>query len=436
MSFYQSKSNLVGPVVYLTGQDIIRPGEGTQFIQSIDNCGIIILAKDFVPQRNCAFCVQTGKAGLYLLNNSSVSYTGNLFLIPDKMHNLNIVYKDGSWKLYSDSGYLGDNNVVIDWTMFFNSNVTGAPPLAARRYAIFINGIYNSLLQNSSLFNQAVANESANALAASLLPGVNTSSIYSKYPQLSGSDQSTVTTFITTYLAKPSSVIPEAATNPAYTIPPPPLQTKWSGTNPVLPNWNSTNLAYLANTFTSALHDPATTMDPDAVSLQQIVRTPVTNEIAYHFANTPPPAHMIAIACSMLANKDLSAYDQAQILSFVSIGIADAGIFAWTNKYTYWGARPFQYISGYNPLIATPNFPGFISGHSTFSAAWDQLLGMLVPSVRNMATYLANLSGISRLYGGIHFSDDNVSGLSSGRSIGSSVYTALLSKYQTNEPFL
>ena len=118
------------------------------------------------------------------------------------------------------------------------------------------------------------------------------------------------------------------------------------------------------------------------------------------------------------------------------IGIADAGIYAWTAKYTHWGARPFQYLSGYKALITTPNFPGYISGHSTFSGSWDKLLGMLVPSLRNISEYIADLSGISRLYGGIHFSDDNTTGLSAGRSIGDSVYKELMTEINNTQAFL
>jgi hypothetical protein len=337
--------------------------------------------------------------------------------------------------MYCDSGYSPDNNVVISWTELFNSKVTGAPPLAARKYAIFINGIYNTILSNANLFDQAVVNESANSLAATLLPSIDVSSVYNNYPKLSGPEKTAVLNSVVTYLALPSSAIPSNATNPAYVLPSP-EQTKWNGTNPVLPNWKPSNISYLANTFTDSLSDPATTMADDAKSLQSIIRTSVTDEIARHFANTPPPAHLISITCSMLAEKDWSALKISQVLSMIAIGLADAGLFAWTIKYTYWGARPFQYISGYSPLITTPNFPGYISGHSTFSASWDQIIGMLVPSLRNISKYVADLSGISRLYGGIHFSDDNILGLSSGRTIGSSVYGQLSAKYRNNEAFL
>lgn len=432
MSLY-NKINLITPEINLSGTDIINPMEGCMYIQKGDQLGCIILASTLSLTKDCSFCIQTSKGGLYLLNNSSLVYKCNKFLSPNKTYTFNIINDSANiWKLYNNDGYI-DNNVIINWSEFFNKNVTGAPPLSARKYALFINGIYNILLNvsNANLFKEAVANETALALSNTLLPSVDTSSIYNSFPKLSNNNA--IVSQVNSYLA--ANPIPSAALSPSYVLPPSDPK-KWYGVNPVLPNWNSNNISYFANTFTTIPVGPSSTMQNDATDLLAMNRTNVTNEIAYHFANTPPPAHLISITCSMLTNKDLPITTLTQILSLVAIALSDAGLFAWTTKYTYWGARPFQYINGYSPLITTPNFPGYISGHSTFSAVWDQLLGMVVPSVRDMVKYIADLSGISRLYGGIHFADDNITGLNSGRSIGTSVYNALVTKINNPQPFL
>jgi hypothetical protein len=440
---YISKNFLITQTITLSGLDIIKPKEGCMYKQKGDSCGTIILASTYVPDKECCFCVQTSKGGLYLMDNSSVIYKGNKFLMPYKNYCFNIIFENNTWKVYNNEGYIGDNNVIINWSEFFNSKVQGAPPLAARRYAIFINGIYNAIQNFGTMFNQAVVNESANILATTLLQTVDLSSIYNSYPKLSNTSLAAVNIFVSTYLS--NYVIPTDATNPNVNVNVniPIGQQYWNGNNPVLPNWIgqnnkglTKNIDYLVNTVTNIPDEPFTAMPTDANNLLQVVRTPVTNEVAYHFANTPPPAHLISITCSILANKDLSSLEFSKILSVIAIGLADAGIFAWTTKYAYWGARPFQYINGYTPLITTPNFPGYISGHSTFSAVWDQLLSMLLPSSRDMVKYIADLSGISRIYGGIHFSADNVVGLNSGRSIGESVYSSLLTKINTNQSFL
>jgi membrane-associated phospholipid phosphatase len=90
------------------------------------------------------------------------------------------------------------------------------------------------------------------------------------------------------------------------------------------------------------------------------------------------------------------------------------------------------------PLLDTPPFPSWVSGHSTFSASAAVILDILV--VRGqMPVYVksesvpdhtrkfdsawsaAREAGMSRIYGGIHFQDDNVDGLKLGRLIGCTI---------------
>jgi len=110
-----------------------------------------------------------------------------------------------------------------------------------------------------------------------------------------------------------------------------------------------------------------------------------------------------------------------------------------------WGGpgRPVEAIQGekwipYNPgSNPTPAFPGYVSGHSTFSAASATVLQLMtgsdkfgyketipanfgrvepgVPAVPTVISFkkfsdAADEAGMSRLYGGIHFKDDNTAG--------------------------
>jgi hypothetical protein len=436
MSRLISKSTLLTPQIILSGNDVIHPKEGLVYLQQGSQCNCIILPSSFQPLHNCSFIVKTSKGGLYLINNSNVVYKGNKFLVPYKICRFFLSHdiSSNTWTLSCEDGSLIDTNIVLDWTISFNQKVTGAPPLAARKFAHFINGVYNALIQYSLLFDQAVVNEAANQLWLSIIPTTSPSSVYDKYPKLeSESDKTSLQSFIASYLS--DKTIPSAATNPAYSLPPS-AQTKWYGTNPVLPNWNPTNIGYLANSYTQETKEPFTTMEAEAKELKELKLSNATNEIALHFANTAPPRHMIEIACSLIANTSLSALSYAKLLSLLGIALSDAGLYAWNAKYAYWGARPFQYIPSFVPFITTPNFPGYISGHSTFSGSWAQMLSMLLPTHSNMVNYIADLSGISRLYGGIHFQSDNVIGLASGRAIGKSVYTNLITKIKNGTSFL
>ncbi|MEJ7638002.1 MAG: vanadium-dependent haloperoxidase, partial [Singulisphaera sp.] len=87
---------------------------------------------------------------------------------------------------------------------------------------------------------------------------------------------------------------------------------------------------------------------------------------------------------------------------------------------------------GWTPLLATPPFPSYTSGHSTFSGAASEVLGLsfgtdavafTLDGVGGPRSFLgfaqaAEEAGRSRVFGGIHFEFDNQAGLASGRAIG------------------
>jgi hypothetical protein len=97
----------------------------------------------------------------------------------------------------------------------------------------------------------------------------------------------------------------------------------------------------------------------------------------------------------------------------------------------------------WTPLIPTPPFPAYTSGHSTFSAAaaavledffgGDEFAFTLESETPDAAdrsftsfSEAANESGLSRIYGGIHWSFDNEAGLAAGDAVGDFVSENLL----------
>ena len=88
----------------------------------------------------------------------------------------------------------------------------------------------------------------------------------------------------------------------------------------------------------------------------------------------------------------------------------------------------------WQPLLTTPNFPEYVSGHSTFSGAASTVLDaffgrnvnfssteVTLPGVVrsfNRFDQAAQEAGMSRIYGGIHWEFDNRAGLDSGRALG------------------
>ena len=98
----------------------------------------------------------------------------------------------------------------------------------------------------------------------------------------------------------------------------------------------------------------------------------------------------------------------------------------------------------WTPLWATPAFPAYSSGHSSFSGAAQVVLQSFYGknfaftdsgdptqhfAARSFTSFeqAANEAGWSRIVGGIHFMSDNLAGLAAGRQIGAAVVSNLLS---------
>lgn len=146
--------------------------------------------------------------------------------------------------------------------------------------------------------------------------------------------------------------------------------------------------------------------------------------------------------------------------------MADAGIASWDAKYHYDVWRPADAIRQADqdgnaetqgdptwiPLLKTPPFPAYTSGHSTFSGAASTVLthlfgndvpfestsdGHLAAEQRPLAPeqivtrhfssfrQAAEEAGLSRIYGGIHFYFDNTAGLLLGDRVGAAAVSRL-----------
>jgi PAP2 superfamily len=137
--------------------------------------------------------------------------------------------------------------------------------------------------------------------------------------------------------------------------------------------------------------------------------------------------------------------------------MADAAICCWDCKFKHNFWRPITAIRNagdtgnpdteadpnWTPLLETPPFPAFTSGHSSFSGTAAAVLADYfgtddvsftatsdgLPGVERTYTSFseaANEAGRSRIYGGIHWECDNADGLAMGRSLGAYVCRKLL----------
>jgi len=123
---------------------------------------------------------------------------------------------------------------------------------------------------------------------------------------------------------------------------------------------------------------------------------------------------------SETGTSSLAANDQryAQVQAVLAEAIADAFMECWKVKYVYWTARPDMVDPTIKTAMDDPPFPGYVSGHSTISAAAARVLGSLVPAKKRLWMTDAETARDSRLYAGIHFDVDNQVGFKLGLHVG------------------
>jgi membrane-associated phospholipid phosphatase len=131
-----------------------------------------------------------------------------------------------------------------------------------------------------------------------------------------------------------------------------------------------------------------------------------------------PGGHWNAIASEDFITKNFSEVRWARNLALLNMSIMDAGIVCWDTKYHYFNPRPTQLDPAIKTLTGIPNFPAYISGHSTFSGAAATILGHIVPERADAYTAMAQEASNSRMWGGIHYRTDCSAGLTVGKNIG------------------
>ena len=92
-----------------------------------------------------------------------------------------------------------------------------------------------------------------------------------------------------------------------------------------------------------------------------------------------PPGHWDAIAAEDFIKLNFSEVRWARNMALLNMALMDAGIVCWEAKYYYFNPRPTQLNSKIKTLTGIPNFPAYVSGHSTFSGAAATVLSYIVP---------------------------------------------------------
>ncbi|SEB47039.1 PAP2 superfamily protein [Tenacibaculum sp. MAR_2009_124] len=159
-----------------------------------------------------------------------------------------------------------------------------------------------------------------------------------------------------------------------------------------------------------------------------------------------PPGHSIAILNQLIEENDFNLMQASEAFAMLAIGINDAFISCWKTKYSTNYIRPITFINNYidpnwTPILVTPPFPEYTSGHSVQSGVLAKVLSSIfgdnysfmdkthmnrtdidgTPRSFENFIAMAEEAAISRLYGGIHYQEAIDNGLEQGYAIGNNV---------------
>lgn len=170
-------------------------------------------------------------------------------------------------------------------------------------------------------------------------------------------------------------------------------------------------------------------MAKETEEVYQFIKNPKRENIAIvHFwtdgvGTYTPPGHWNAIAAEDFIGKKFSEVRWARNLALLNMALMDAAIVCWDTKYFYFNPRPTQLDPSIKTLTGIPNFPAYISGHSTFSGAAATVLSYIIPERKAAYEAMAKEASMSRLYGGIHYRSDCEVGLVVGNNVGAYAVT-------------
>lgn len=130
-----------------------------------------------------------------------------------------------------------------------------------------------------------------------------------------------------------------------------------------------------------------------------------------------PPGHWNDIAAEHIRDANFSEVRSARAFALLNMTLHNAAIACWDTKYFYFNARPSQLDPSIKTGTGIPNFPAYVSGHSSFSASAAGVLSYLFPEHMGDFESMASEAALSRLYGGIHYRKDCDVGLDLGHDV-------------------
>jgi hypothetical protein len=164
-------------------------------------------------------------------------------------------------------------------------------------------------------------------------------------------------------------------------------------------------------------------------------------------------------ALQVAAPLDFSLVENARLLAFLNLALADASICCWDAKYTYLFWRPITAIAladtdgndattadpAWTPLLVTPPFPEYPSNHASATGAAAAVLAAFFGNQTAFSVTSETLPGVTRyfssfsqatdelddarIFGGIHFRNSCIVGRALGNQVGQYILAHSLQRF-------
>jgi hypothetical protein len=302
---------------------------------------------------------------------------------------------------------------------------------------------------------------------------------------------------------QPLCVLTPAGVAAGLTSPTPPdgncVGPNYTVQQPLTPQWGYMKPFALTSAALANIPGPPTNPDGSysTADIEQAYAdtsnlTDAAKSKAEYWADGPksvfPPGHDMIFAQALSRKRGFSLDTNVKLFFTLGNAMLDSSIAAWKEKYIYDFVRPITairwYYAGqtitswlpgkppgqefglvpaeqwlpYQALnVVTPPFPEYVSGHSTFSGAGQQVLMaftgsdafnafVVVPAGSSKIeagvptapvtltwstfTAAADEAGMSRRYGGIHFSSGDYHGRMLGKAVGSNTWSKAQAYFQ------
>lgn len=397
-------------------------------------------------------------------------------------------------------------DVVLDWNSTLLNAIQAvakrpitSPPFAARNAAIVHTAIYDSVMEafGTGVSRQAAVVGAAYQTLVDLYPSQKAAFDAQRNRSLAEiKDSATAESagfnlgvrVANQILVKRRNDRAASADNVLYTVPPTPgvwrptptrSETVPSLAPALLPGWGNVTpfvISSVEDVIPDIVNGPPELGTPRyALSVNLVkslgrrdsrIRTARQTQTAqfwsYDRADTfGPPGQWQEIAQEVALQRNNILEQNARLFALLTTAMADAGIATWDLKYTYNQWRPITAIReadtdpnrltikdpNWEPLIDTPPFPDYVSGHAAFGGAAGRILSRFfgpdvsfdipsqdLPGVsRSYSSFRQAVreNALSRIYGGVHVGPASIDGVITGVVVGEAVADSVFYKFPT-----